>query len=214
MTPNTPTILPLTYLGNIFYYAHLISRHCIIDIHSFYSRQNYTNRTSIVSSAGIQNLSIPTVAVNEKTAIKGIEISTHSDWQLQHWRSMETAYRSTPFYQYYRDELRPFYQQQWTSLAQFDLEIQKFILFELGYTDTNTTISEQYIDYHIEGRNDCREVINPKKFNVSLYSFLECPYYQVFSEKFGFTPNLSIIDLLFNMGNESRLYLQKIANQL
>lgn len=210
----TPTILPLTYLGNILHYAHLISRPCIIDIHANYTRQLYTNRTTIISSCGIQNLSIPVEAVGEKTPVSEIRISTHSDWQQQHWRAMETAYRSTPFYQYYRDEIRPFYEQKWEKLADFDLKIQNFILNTLGYDNVNISVSDCYLPHHTTKLNDCREVINPKKFDVSLYRCLSEPYYQVFDRKFGFTPNLSIVDLMFNLGNETRLYLNKISEQL
>lgn len=210
----TTTILPVTYLGNILYYAHLISRPCIIDIHSNYTRQTYANRTTIVSSCGIQNLSIPVESSERKTHIAEINISTHSDWQQQHWRAMETAYRSTPFYQYYRDEIRPYYEQKWTNLASFDIKIQKLVLELLGYDNLSICISDSYISHVQTAPNDCREVINPKKFDVSLYRCLQEPYYQVFDNKFGFIPNTSIIDLLFNLGNEARLYLNKISKQL
>ena len=207
-------LLPITYLGNILYYAHLISQPCIIDIHSHYIRQTYTNRTTIISSCGIQSLSIPVEYVEGKTPIADIRISTHNHWQQQHFRSLETAYRSTPFYQYFRDELACFYSNKWDNLVDFDLGIQNFILEALGFDNITYSLSDHYITPQTSSINDYREVINPKKFDVSLYRYLLQPYYQVFSAKYGFTPNLSVVDLLFNMGNEARLYLLDISKQL
>lgn len=214
MDTQNATILPLTYLGNILYYSLIISRSCIIDIHSNYQRQTYTNRTTIISSSGIQNLSIPVEAQEGKTHIADVRISTHNNWQQQHWRAMETAYRSTPFYQYYKEEIRTFYEERFENLADFNIKIQNHILELLDYDKISTYISREYIPLNTDNANDYREVINPKKFNVSLYQDLSMPYYQVFSEKFGFTPNLSIVDLLFNMGNETRLYLKKISDHI
>ena len=206
-------ILPLTYLGNILYYAHLTSGRYTIDIHSNYIKQTYTNRCSIISANGIQDLTIPIIKPKEKTPIKDIRISSHDNWQQLHWRAIQSAYNSTPFYEYFCDDYLPFYQKKWDFLLDFNLKIQEKTLELLNFQKIEPYLSDTYIEKSNFNTKDLREVINPKKFNVTLYKNLTTPYYQIFDQKFGFTPNLSIIDLLFNMGNEARIYLKKINQQ-
>ena len=208
-TPNS-TILPLTYLGNILYYIHLVKGECIIDIHSHYIKQTYTNRCTILSTNGPQDLTIPIIKPKEKTPIKDIRISSHDNWQQLHWRAIQSAYNSTPFFEYFCDDYLPFYHKKWDFLLDFNIEIQQKTLELLNFQKIEPTLSECYIEHSNFITKDLREVINPKKFNVTLYNELSNPYYQIFDSKFGFTPNLSIIDLLFNMGNESRIYLKKL----
>lgn len=203
-------ILPTTYLGNLLYYTHLIQGNSIIDIHSHYAKQTYTNRCTILSTNGPQDLTIPVVKPKDKTPIKDIRISTHDNWQQLHWRTIQSAYNSTPFFEYFCDDYAPFYEKKWDFLLDFNLEIQQKTLELLNFINIPITLSDSYIEPQNFNTKDLREVINPKKFDVSLYNNLSTPYYQIFDSKFGFTPNLSIIDLLFNMGNESRIYLKNI----
>ena len=203
-------ILPTTYLGNLLYYTHLIQDNSIIDVHSHYAKQTYTNRCTILSTNGPQDLTIPVVKPKDKTPIKDIRISTHDNWQQLHWRTIQSAYNSTPFFEYFCDDYAPFYEKKWDFLLDFNLEIQQKTLELLNFINIPITLSDSYIEPQNFNTKDLREVINPKKFDVSLYNNLSTPYYQIFDSKFGFTPNLSIIDLLFNMGNESRIYLKNI----
>jgi hypothetical protein len=203
--------LPLTYLGNILYYAHLIQGGCTIDIHSHYIKQTYTNRCSILTANGIQDLTIPILKPKEKTPIKEIQISTHDNWQQLHWRTIQSAYNSSPFFEYFCDDYTHFYEKKYNFLIDFNLEIQQKTLELLNFTKIDFSLSDCYNEISNFNTKDLREVINPKKFNVSLYDEFNNPYYQIFDSKFGFTPNLSIIDLLFNMGNESRIYLKSLT---
>ena len=203
-------ILPTTYLGNLLYYTHLIQDNSIIDVHSHYAKQTYTNRCTILSTNGPQDLTIPVVKPKDKTPIKDIRISTHDNWQQLHWRAIQSAYNSTPFFEYFCDDYAPFYEKKWDFLLDFNLEIQQKTLELLNFINIPITLSGSYIEPQNFNTKDLREVINPKKFDVSLYNNLSTPYYQIFDSKFGFTPNLSIIDLLFNMGSESRIYLKNI----
>ena len=206
-------ILPTTYLGNLLYYTHLIQDNSIIDVHSHYAKQTYTNRCTILSTNGPQDLTIPVVKPKDKTPIKDIRISTHDNWQQLHWRAIQSAYNSTPFFEYFCDDYAPFYEKKWDFLLDFNLEIQQKTLELLNFINIPITLSDSYIEPQNFNTKDLREVINPKKFDVSLYNNLNTPYYQIFNQKFGFMPNLSIIDLLFNMGNEARIYLKKINQQ-
>ena len=184
-------LLPLTYLGNILYYTHLIQGGCTIDIHTHYIKQTYTNRCTILSTNGPQDLTIPIIKPKEKTPIKDIRISSHDNWQQLHWRSIQSAYNSTPFFEYFCDDYAPFYEKNWSFLLDFNLEIQQKTLELLNFPKIEFTISNSYIETSILLQKN--------------------PYYQIFNSKFGFTPNLSIIDLLFNMGNESRIYLKTLT---
>ena len=203
-------LLPLTYLGNILYYSHLIEGGCTIDQHSYYIKQTYTNRCSILTASGAQDLTIPVIKPKEKTPIKDIRISSHDNWQQLHWRTIQSAYNSSPFFEYFCDDYVPFYAKKYDFLLDFNLEIQQKTLELLNFTKIDFSLSDSYIETTNFNTKDLREVINPKKFNVTLYKNLSTPYYQIFDQKFGFTPNLSIIDLLFNMGNEARIYLKKL----
>ena len=205
------TILPLTYLGNIFYHIHLIQNGCTIDIHSHYLKQTYTNRCTIITANGIQDLTIPIIKPKKKTPIKDIRISTHDNWQQLHWRTIQSAYNSTPFFEYFCDDYAPFYEKKYEFLLDFNIKIQQKTLELLNFSKIEFTLSDSYIEPSNFITKDLREMINPKKFDVSLYNNLNTPYYQIFNQKFGFIPNLSIIDLLFNMGNEARIYLKNLS---
>lgn len=205
-----PTIIPLAYLGSIYYYACLAKHGTITDVHSHYVKQSAANRCSILTSNGVQTLSIP-VEKNEKTPVKDIRISTHDNWQQLHWRAIESAYSSSPFFEYFCDDYLPFFKKKWNFLLDFDLQIEEKTLELLNLTQVTPELSTRYIEETEEGIIDYRKELQPKKFDVSLHKDLFTPYYQVFDSKYGFTPNMSVIDLLFNMGNESKLYLNRLT---
>ncbi|HKL96964.1 MAG TPA: WbqC family protein [Paludibacteraceae bacterium] len=205
-------ILPTAYLGPISYYQLLINAPVVIEQHASYVKQTYANRCHIATANGIESLTIPVEHNTGKVTIRDVKISDHSNWQTLHWRAIETAYNSTPFFDYYKEDLQSFFEQKFTFLLDFNLQIQSTILDLLGF-DATITLSESYKKAYQSDEIDLREVLHPKKKEVSLgVQFEHQNYYQVFNHKFGFLPDLSIIDLLFNMGNESRLILKNIKN--
>jgi len=197
--------LTLSYLAPVEYYAVLAGAETVYLEHcDYYVKQTYRNRCHIAAANGMMALSIPVEkATKEKILTRDIRISDHSDWQTQHWRSIESAYNSTPFFEYYKDDLLPFYEKKWTFLYDFNLDIQHKVL-ELLDLNPKILLTEKYTAEPQQGVVDLRESIHPKK--ESLFETPK-PYYQVFDQRFGFQPNLSIIDLLFNMGNESQLII-------
>ena len=202
-------ILPTAYLAPVSYYKYLVNSPVVIEQHAFYVKQTYANRCQIATANGIENLTIPVEHSANKLAIKDVKISDHSNWQTLHWRAIETAYNSTPFFDYYKEDLQPFFEQKFTFLLDFNQQIQQTVLDILGFY-TTITLSDSYKEAYFSGEIDLRETLHPKKKLVPLDVHLEHQnYYQVFNHKFGFLPNLSIIDLLFNMGNEARLILKK-----
>jgi len=197
--------LTSAYLAPVEYYTVLAEADTVYLEHcDYYVKQTYRNRCHIAAANGVMALSIPVEkTTKEKILTRDIRISDHSDWQTQHWRSIESAYNSTPFFEYYKDDLLPFYEKKWTFLYHFNLEIQHKIL-ELLDLNPRVWLTEKYSCEPEQGVLDLRESIHPKK--ESLFEAPK-PYYQVFDQRFGFQPNLSIIDLLFNMGNESQLII-------
>ena len=138
----------------------------------------------------------------EKVLDKDVRISS-TDWQRVHWNAIESAYNNSPFFLYYEDDIRPMYEKKFEYLLDFNLQLQEILVSLLGI-QTEFKLTENYIDSH---QLDLREVLSPK-YKGELPNFKSTPYYQVFKEKFGFVENLSVFDLLFNMGNESILILR------
>jgi len=194
-------MLSTAYLAPVEYYSEMAKAEAVfIENCDFYEKQTYRNRCQIAAANGSMALSIPVEkSGQEKILTRDVRISQHNDWQLNHWRSIESAYNSTPFFEYYKDDLLPFYEKKWIFLWDFNQEIQSKVL-ELLNLQIEIQLTGEYKKIQDEKILDLRETIHPKKEN----KFVNCnPYYQVFEQRFGFQPNLSIIDLLFNMGNES-----------
>ena len=197
--------LTSAYLAPVEYYSALAKADTVFLEHcEFYEKQSYRNRCNIAGANGQLALTIPVEkSKGARMLTRDVRISEHSDWQLQHWRSIESAYNSTPFFEYYKDDLLPFYEQDWTFLWDFNIEIQAKML-ELLDLQVDIQLTKEYkVDFD-ENVLDARNSIHPKK-ETDTGSLKK--YYQVFEQRFGFIPNLSIIDLLFNMGNESILVL-------
>ncbi|NDP22888.1 MAG: WbqC family protein [Paludibacter sp.] len=197
--------LSTAYLGPVEYYSALVKAETVfLENCEYYLKQTYRNRCHIAAANGPMALSIPVEkASGEKLLTRDVRISEHNDWQIQHWRSIESAYNSTPFFEYYKDDLLPFYEKKWNFLWDFNFEIQSKIL-ELLDLQLEIQLTREYKATLDENTLDLRESIHPKKENPLGVSK---NYYQVFEQRFGFQPNMSIIDLLLNMGNESQLII-------
>ena len=197
--------LTSAYLAPVEYYSALAKADAVFLEHcEFYEKQSYRNRCNIAGANGQLALTIPVEkSKGSRMLTRDVRISEHRDWQLQHWRSIESAYNSTPFFEYYKDDLLPFYEKDWAFLWDFNTEIQSKMI-ELLDLRVDIQLTKEYkVDFD-ENVLDARNSIHPKKEN-DIGSFKT--YYQVFEQRFGFIPNLSSIDLLFNMGNESILVL-------
>jgi len=200
--------LTTAYLAPVEYYAALAKADTVLLEHcDNYVKQTYRNRCHIAAANGSMVLSIPVEkGSTAKQLTRDVRISEHSGWQMNHWRSIESAYNSTPFFEYYKDDLIPFYEKKWDFLWDFNQEIQVKIL-ELIDLQPKIIMTSEYRATLDENILDLRESIHPKKDNqTELFK----PYYQVFEQRFGFQPNLSIIDLLFNMGNEAVLIVDSL----
>lgn len=202
-----PVLLSAAYLAPVPYYSVLSHFNEItIEQHCHYIKQTYRNRCQIATANGVQTLSIPIEKPESlKCLSKDIRIATHGNWQHLHWNAIVSAYNSSPFFEYYEDDFRPFYQKEYSFLFDFNEELRAMVC-QLLDIETSISYSSEY-EKEFDGY-DLREVIHPKKeYLEQVPGFTPKPYYQVFEQKFGFQSNLSIIDLLFNMGPESVLVL-------
>lgn len=207
---NTKLYLSSAYLAPVQYYQKLISNQdSVIEQYDNYIKQTYRNRCHIVGAEGLQNLTIPTVkATTPKVLMKDVEISEHGNWKHLHWNAIVSAYNNSPYFEFYADEFAPyFHERNFKYLLDLNESLQTLI-FELLDCDKSYSYSEEYKTVFGTEELDLREVIHPKKsWLENDSSFQTAPYHQVFREKHGFIPNLSIIDLLFNKGPESVFYL-------
>ena len=197
--------LSSAYLAPVEYYTKLLAYDKVfVEQYDHYIKQTYRNRCTIAGPSGELALSIPTVKPDTlKCPMKDIRISDHGNWRHLHWNAIESAYNNTPFFEYYKDDFRPFYEKKYEFLLDFNEELRRLVC-DLLDMQPAVVYTEHY---EPEVANDFRETIRPKHEGEDP-AFRPEPYYQVFREKFGFLPNLSIADLLFNMGPEGLVTLR------
>ena len=174
----------------------------LIEQYDNYCKQTYRNRCRIATAGGVQTLTIPVVKSDSpKQLMKDVRISDHGEWRRQHWNALESAYMNSPFFMYYQDDFRPFYDKKYEFLVDFNTELTLLIL-KLAGINKELRLTESYTR-HTDGTTDFRQMVEPGVQE----SAAPHPYWQVFKQKYGFLPNLSAVDLLFNMGPEFPLYL-------
>ena len=199
-------LLSTTYFGPIQWYQKLYRAESVqIERWESFQKQTYRNRCVIATTNGPQALTVPIERQFTINCIKDIRISDHGNWRHLHWNALQSAYGESPFFDYYVDDLRPFYEQRFAFLLDFNMQMTAKLCELLDITP-NISLSEEYVKDVESGVDDFREVIRPKH-PMPDADFIPKPYYQVYAQRHGFIPNLSILDLLFNMGNEALFYL-------
>ncbi len=209
-------LLSTTYFGPVQWYQKLHrAGHVEIEQWESFQKQTYRNRCLIATTQGVQALTVPverstvnsqlsTVNSQQSTVnyIKDIRISDHGNWRHLHWNALQSAYGESPFFEYYQDDIRLFFEKRWTFLLDFNEEIRQKMceLIDIQPSVDYTSAYEAATDH------DYRSAINPKHPEPDP-DFTPKPYYQVYQQKHGFLTNLSILDLLMNMGPESIYYL-------
>ncbi|MEA3443374.1 MAG: WbqC family protein [Bacteroidota bacterium] len=200
-------LLSTAYFPPVQFFSKIINADKIVlEANENYIKQSYRNRCYIYGTNGKLSLNIPVKKGSGlKTPIRDVEIEYVMPWQKVHWKSIESAYQSSPFFEFYIDDLLPFYQKKYKYLFDYNLEIFHFIIEALEI-DIDISLSEKFItNKNITGSN-FREIIHPKKdYRKYDQEFNPTEYIQVFSVKHGFIPNLSILDMLLNMGGEASL---------
>lgn len=197
-------VLPMCYLPPVEYFVELnkYKPNILIEREEHFPKQTYRNRANIYSPDGVLPLTVPVMKGSKNhTKIKDVKISYEFKWQRLHWMSLQACYRRSAYFEYYEDELVPFYEDKHQFLFDYN---QQYLQLLLKLLKIKTTISytETY-EATYPALTDLREVISPKKPPV----FVQKPYFQVFEENHGFIQNLSIVDLLFNQGPQALNYL-------
>ncbi|MFV5699446.1 WbqC family protein [Flavobacterium sp. ZT3R17] len=199
-------LLHPTYLPSISHFVAMAQSESItFETADNFQKQTNRNRTYIYSPNGIQLLNIPVKHSKEShQKTKDIKIETDFDWQKQHFKSLEAAYRNSPFFEFFEDDLRPIFEKKHTFLLDLNFEslaiLTKCLRMKLEYSKT----TEYFHEVDSNGIKDFRFLVDGKK-DPSLFE----SYTQVFDDKYGFINNLSILDLLFNEGKYAMDYLKK-----
>ena len=194
-----------TYFPSVSQFAAMVQADTItFEMEDNFQKQTNRNRMYIYSPNGLQLLNIPVkhsiVGRHQKT--KDVRIEDAFDWQKQHFKSLEAAYRTSPFFEYFEDDLAPIFRKKHKFLMDLNFEALEIVSSCLGF-DLQYKKTEEY--FHIAPDfSDFRPLANGKK---DTYKF--DPYTQVFEEKHGYLNNLSILDLLFNEGRYAMEYLKK-----
>ncbi|MGA2822612.1 MAG: WbqC family protein [Bacteroidales bacterium] len=199
-----PVLLSTAYFPPISYISECLhSEQVLIERFETYPKQTCRNRCHIYGPNGLQTLSIPVLKVNgNHTLTKDIRIVISTPWQRLHWRSIETAYNNSPFFLFYKNEFEEVFEKQFDFLLDLNTVLLE-IIFDILSIEKKIGFTDQFQKIP-EGIDDHRE--SPKKKKAaSNYAFP--PYNQVFSPKHGFIADLSIIDLIFNLGPESCEFL-------
>lgn len=204
-----PVILTSAYLAPVHYYTKLYSAPYVYEERNeFYVKQTYRNRCMIAGPDGPLALTIPVEHGDlRKPLTREVRISEHGNWRHLHWNALCSAYDGSPFFEYYADDFRPLYEKRFDFLVDFNEALQQTVCEAL---DLHPQIERRpnYIEAGETDACDFRETIRPKVSPDFDPLFSPVPYYQVFGRRTGFLPNLSIVDLLFNMGPEARLVLR------
>jgi len=204
---NQPLILTTAYLPPLEYWVAIMQHsEVLFEAHENYQKQSYRNRCRILGPNGVQDLNIPVAkSGKQKTPIQEVQIFDDGLWQKIHWKSIETAYNSSPFFLYYADYFEGFYSQKPATLFEFNKAIMEAVI-EILEIDIKLGVTQSY-QKEYPGASDFRESIHPKKEGPFYQQLKHKSYTQVFSERHEFVPNLSILDLIFNLGPDAESYL-------
>ena len=201
---STAYFAPIRYFSKLAVYPEIY-----IEQHENFIKQTYRNRTVILGANGSISLIVPVEKGREKKIkIKDLRIAYDEEWQRNHWRTIFSAYNSSPFFEYYADDIEPFFRKKHNFLFDFNQQITE-TLAEILEIPLSLNLTREF-EQVPENCLNFREQISPKTHLIDPDPHFAAQYYtQVFSEKFGFVPDLSILDLLFNEGPSSQSILEK-----
>lgn len=188
-------ILPTSYLAPVSWYKAYLSEEAQIEVFESFPRSTMRNRCVITGTNGCQTLTVPVCKAQSKQLTRDVQVSYQSNWQHQHWQALVSAYRHTPYFDYFADIFEPLYQVRTRFLVDLNANFNEVVLRLLNKSDLlSYTPTADW-----QGDTDLDRYFLPSK--------PQREYYQIFADKQGFTANLSIVDLLFNMGTEAEIYI-------
>ena len=200
-------LLPIFYLPPVSWFAVFLKEEneIVLEQYENFPKQTYRNRTNIYGANGRLSLIIPINHSGERV-MKEIKVSHRENWQKLHWKSIKTAYQSSPYFEFYEDKLQKIFEFESDSLIQFNLNALKIVL-DILKTEKAYSLNIEYVKIPLE--ENYRE-----KFSAKKESEIEMEeYYQTFTDKMGFMKDLSILDLICNKGPETLTYLKNIQTK-
>lgn len=193
------------YLAPVPLYSALYSgAGLLIDDEAPFVKQTFRNRAVIATEKGTQPLTIPVVHDGGRMSMRDVRISEHGNWRHQHWNALKSAYRNSPFFEYYADDFAHFYEERDGFLMDYNLRLHAVVCELMGLERDVRFISEARAAN--DGCRDLRAIAEPKALE-NMDGYTPQKYYQVFTVRNGFIPGLSVVDLLFNMGPEALIVL-------
>lgn len=201
------SLFSTAYFPPVSYVAALLqSNSIVVEQYETFPKQTYRNRAVILTANGLLGLTVPVVRTNgNHTYTKDMAICYNENWTLKHWRAIESAYNSSPYFLYYKDEVEVILNKQHATLIDLNMDILTFVFKKLK-VKKEVILSDDYISQIGEGTIDYRNHFSPK--NKELLSLPE--YDQVFEDRYGFQSDISILDLIFNLGPDSLGYLKEV----
>jgi hypothetical protein len=213
LLPNkdATALLSTAYFPPVEYFVAMVNNKRVkLEQYESYSKQSYRNRCNIFASDGTLSLTIPVITAGNNTPIRDIKIDYSKKWLLQHKRALVSAYMSSPFFEYYQDDIFNVLESGEEYLFDMNCRLMDVLMDNLGIAP-EISLTDEYVPASLLESDvlDYRESIHPKKVSPIFGKEIEeKPYYQVFSQKYGFISGLSILDLLFNEGPEACRYLK------
>ncbi len=205
---NAP-LLSIAYAPPLPYYALLAKERCIIEIHEHYLKQTFRNRCIINTPKGLQALIIPVEkGASNQCPIKEVRIATHDNWQHQHLQALKTSYGATPYFEYYIDDITHLYKNRYPFLIDFNLALIE-MLARLCHLSLDIQLSEKFTPPN-NAERDYRYFFHPKG-EAKTDLFMLPPYYQINGKVSPPQKNISIYDLLFQLGPEVNLYFASLS---
>jgi len=199
-------LLSSHYFPSIAYFELLVKyENILIDFGEHFVKQSYRNRCIIYTSNGSLPLSIPVIR-NNKTIVNEVLLESNSNWKNSHWKAISSAYNSSPFFEFYEDDLKNVFFKDYKSLPELNTALLSHICKEIGIVISINT-SKLYVEKS-ETNLDFRNLINAKKNYIQANNYPR--YIQTFEEKHGYIKNLSILDLLFHEGPETLNYIKAL----
>ncbi len=204
MTVQMNILIHPTYFPTIAHFIAMINaEEVVFEMDDNFVKQTYRNRTYIYGANGKLGLNIPVIHTQKnRQKYRDVKIFNEEKWQTQHWKSLLSSYRTSPFFEYYEDEFQPLFEIKTDYLLDFNFKCFETIsdCLQLKLKISKTKVYQK----DIENKTDFRFLVNAKKEQVQPFD----NYTQVFHDKHGFIPNLSILDLVFNEGPNALNYLE------
>lgn len=200
------------YFPPISYVAAMLDKQVVVvEQYETFPKQTYRNRAVVATANGLLSLTVPVVRINgNHTYTKDMAICYNENWAVKHWRAIESAYNSSPYFLYYKDEVEAILNKQYIGLVDLNMDILSFVFKKLKVAKDIMLSTDFVLAEDVATIEDYRNRFSPKNKEILQLP----PYDQVFEDRYGFQSDISILDLLFNLGPDSLGYLKEVIKIL